>query len=179
MMAQYNFHFGKKEKTLKQWVIYSVSTAVAVSLLSYYGTSLLRSRHGAFVRDALCSVSRVFPNRLLSSLCRTAKTGRVTEDDAKTIIGRAQQAAGIASDFFDNDRANTDLRAKDEVSFAVEEWKRLNPSPKIDQALRKQHPLLSEAQLCVLSQAERYVDGDAVGIRYVGMQVCEEEVKPL
>jgi hypothetical protein len=174
-MTQYNFHFGKKEKTLKQWVIYSVSTALAVSLLSYYGTSLLRSRHGAFVRDALCSVSQVFPNRLLSSLCRTAKTGRVTEDDAKTIIGRAQQATGIASDFFDNDRNNTDLRAVDEISFAIEEWERLNPSPKIDPKLRRQFPTFTEEQLCVLSQAERYVDGAVIGIRYVGMRVCEDE----
>jgi len=174
-MPQHNFSFGKKEKTLKQWVMYSVGTATAVALLSHFGTQLLQSKHGGFVRDAVCSVSRVFPNRFLSTLCRTAKSEKVSKDDAKTIIGRGQQMTGIASDFFDNDRENTDLRARDEVSFAIEEWERLNPSPKIDPKLRRQFPTFTEEQLCVLSQAERYADGAAIGIRYVGMRVCGDE----
>lgn len=174
-MPQYNFHFGKKEKTLKQWVIYSVSTAVSVTLLSHFGSQFLQTKHGEFAKDLVCSISRAFPTRLLSTLCRTAQKGEITEDDARTIIGRVQQVTGLASDFFDNDRDNTDLRAKDEVSFAIEEWERLNPSPKIDPRLRRQFPEFSEEQLCVLSQAERYVDGDAIGIRYSGMSVCEEE----
>ena len=77
--------------------------------------------------------------------------------------------------YFDNDRQNTNLRALDEVDFAIERWKLTNPAPKIDDSLRQQLPSLSETQLCVLSQAERYTDGDAIGIRYAGMSVCEAE----
>lgn len=91
------------------------------------------------------------------------------------MLGRAQQVTGFAPEYFDYDKDNTDLRAKDEVDFAIENWKKLNPSPKIDSALRKQFPTFTEEQLCVLSQAERYTDGNAIGIRYVGMVVCEEE----
>ena len=74
---------------------------------------------------------------------------------------------------FDRDRANTDLRAADEVSYAIEQWERANPGPKINPALRKQFPDFTEDQLCVLSQAERYEDGNAFGLRYRGMGVCE------
>lgn len=108
-------------------------------------------------------------------MCRASKDGVITAPEAKTILGRAQQVTGVASKYFDNDYENTDLRAKDEIDFAIEGWKRLNPSPKIDAKLRKQLPNLSEDQLCVLSQAERYVDSDSIGIRYIGMMVCEEE----
>jgi hypothetical protein len=173
-MPQYNFHFGRKEKTLKQWVIYSLGVALAVSLLSYYGTSILKSKHGAFITDLLCSVSKIFPTRLSNSLCRTARSGEVTADDAKTIVGRIQQVVGTGSDFFDNDPLMTDLRARDEVNFAIEEWKRFDPSPSIDEKLKKQFPQLASEQLCVLSQAERYSDGDALGIRYIGMTTCED-----
>lgn len=122
-------------------------------------------------------MSKVLPEgdlaRLFSTMCRAVDDRVITPKEAKTALGRAQQATGIASEYFDNDRDNTDLRAEDEVDFAIEGWKRLNPSPKIDKALRREFPLLTEEQLCVLSQAERYTDGDAIGIRYVGMSVCE------
>lgn len=135
------------------------------------------------MRDVICSVSKVVPegnvSRLLSAMCQASKDGTITPPEAKVILGRGQQVNGIGSNFFDNDRENTDLRAEDEVSYAIEQWVKQNPSPKIDLKLRKQFPSLTEIQLCVLSQAKRYTDGDAVGIRYVGMEVCEEdEVKP-
>lgn len=182
-MAKFNFHFGVRRPQLKGWVVYSVSTAVAISLIVTYGNKLLSSRHGEFFKDAICSVSRAFPEgqwgRLFGTLCRTAKKGKVDPDDARKILGRTQQLTGKGDYYFDNDWRNTDARAEDEVSFAIESWKRANPLPKIDPALRKQFPYFTEEQLCVLSQAERYADGTTIGIRYVGMSTCEEdEVKP-
>lgn len=179
-MRYFEFHRGERKKSLKQWVVYSVSTAAAVSLVVHFGNELLKSKHGEFVRDALCSVSRVLPDgrfsRLLGSMCRAAKDGAITPDEAKKIIGRGQQVVGVFSEYFDKDQANLELRAEDEVSHAIEMWKRSNPSPKIDSALRKKFPGLNKEQLCVLSQAERYELSDGtLGIRYVGMGVCDEE----
>jgi len=112
---------------------------------------------------------------VLSTLCRASKDGTITPDEAKTALGRGQQAVGLFREYFDNDRDNTDLRARDEVDFAVERWEQADPSPKPDPALRRRFPSFTSEQLCVLSQADRYVDGSAVGIRYVGMSVCGEE----
>jgi hypothetical protein len=174
-----NFHFGRRRPSIKQWAAYSVGTATAVALIVHYGNMLLASKHGEFIRDAICATSKVMPDghlaRLMSTLCRASKDGTITPEEAKTALGRAQQATGAFREYFDNDPENTDLRAKDEVDFAVEGWKRLNPSPKIDPGLRRQFPDMTEEQLCVLSQAERYTDGDAIGIRYAGMAVCEDE----
>lgn len=179
-MPFFEFHREERKKSLKQWVIYSVGAATAVSLVVHFGNELLRSKHGEFVRDALCSVSRVLPDgkfsRLFGSMCRAAKDGIITPDEAKKIVGRGQQVAGVFSEYFDKDQANLELRAEDEVSHAIEMWKRSNPSPKIDPSLRKKFQGLSEEQLCVLSQAERYELSDGtLGTRYVGMSVCDEE----
>jgi hypothetical protein len=178
---RFNFHLGARRPTAKQWAAYSVAVAIAVPLAVHYGNALLRSRHGAFARDAICAASRVLTHaelaRMLSTLCRAAKDGEITPDEARTAIGRAQQATGLFREYFDNDRDNTDLRARDEVDFAVEQWERANPSPRIDPALRGQFPSFTEEQLCVLSQAERYAGGNSIGIRYVGMSVCEDEGK--
>lgn len=174
-----NFHFGRRRPTIKQWAVYSVGTAAAVSLIVSVGNSILSSRHGVLFKDTVCAIGKALPDgdlsRLFRSLCRAVKDGVITPEEAKTALGRAQQATGKFDVYFDNDRENTDLRAKDEVDFAIEEWKRLNPSPKINPAMRRDFPSLTTAQLCVLSQAERYTDGDSIGIRYVGMEVCEEE----
>lgn len=179
-----NFHFGAKRPRLKGWIAYSVSTAIAISLIVTYGNKLLSSRHGEFFKDAICSVSRVFPEgqwgRLFGTLCRTAKKGRVDPNDARKVLGRAQQLTRKGNQYFDNDWQNTGARAEDEVDFALEEWKRANPLPKIDTTLRKQFPSYTEEQLCILSQAERYTNGDAIGIRFIGMSLCEEgEVKSI
>jgi len=179
-MPYFEFHKGERKKSLKQWVIYSVSAAAAVSLIVHFGNELLKSKHGEFVRDALCSVSKVLPDgkfsRPFGSMCRAAKDGEITPDEARKILGRGQQAVGVFSEYFDKDQSNLELRAEDEVSHAVEMWKRSNPSPRINSALRKTFPQLSEEQLCVLSQAERYEMSDGtLGVRYVGMSVCEEK----
>ena len=171
----FKFHIGRRKPKLKQWAIYSLGTCAAAVLTAHFGTMLLQSERGEFARDLICSASRVFQERLLSVLCRTAESGIITEDDARKIIGRAQQAVDAGSELFDNDRVNTDLRAEDEVDFAIEGWGRQNPAPKIDPKLKREFPEMTEEQLCVLSQAERYVDGNAIGIRYVGMSVCEDE----
>lgn len=175
----YGFRIGRRETTVKKWVVYSLGTATAVGLIVHFGNMLLVSKYGELFRDAACAASKVVPDgdlaRLMSTLCRASKDGVITPVEAKAALGRAQQVTGQFSEYFDNDRDNTDLRAEDEVDFAIEGWKRLNPSPKIDPRLKKQFPEMTEKQLCVLSQAERYVDGDAIGIRYVGMSVCEDE----
>jgi len=176
---RFNFRLGARRPIAKQWAAYSVTVAIAVPLAVHYGNALLRSRHGAFARDAICALSRVLTHaelaRTLSTLCRATKDGEVTPDEARTAIGRAQQVTGLFREYFDNDRDNTDLRARDEVDFAVEQWERANPSPKIDPALRRRFPSFTEEQLCLLSQADEYVDGNAIGIRYVGMSVCDGE----
>jgi len=171
-------HFGRQKPTIKQWVAYSIGTATAVSLIAHFGNVLLASKHGEFARDLVCSVSKVLPDgdlaRLFSSACRASADRKITPDEAKKIVGRAQQVTGKGSEYFDNDYHNTVLRAEDEVDFAVEKWKLLNPSPKIDPELRRQFPLFTEDQLCVLSQAQRYAEPGLIGVRYVGMEVCEE-----
>lgn len=176
---RFNFNFGRRRPNIKQWAVYSVTTAATVSLIVHYGNALLSSKHGEFFRDAICAAAKVFPDgdvaRALSSACRASKDGVITPDEAKTVLGRVQQTTGKFDEYFDNDSTNTDLRTEDEVDFAIEEWERKNPSPKIDPDLRKQFPDFTEDQLCVLSQAERYTDGDAIGIRYNGMSVCEDE----
>lgn len=179
-MPYFEFHKEERKKSPKQWVIYSIGATTAVSLVVHFGNELFRTKHGAFVRDALCSVSKVLPDsglsRLFGSMCRAANDDVITPDEAKKIIGRGQQVVGIFSEYFDKDQTNLELRAEDEVSYAIEMWKRSNPSPKIDSSLRKKFPELSEEQLCVLSQAERYELSDGtLGIRYVGMGVCNKE----
>lgn len=175
---RFNFHVGARAPTVKQWVAYSLGTAAAVALVVHFGNALLASRHGEFVRDAVCSVSKALPDgdlaRLLASLCRASADRRITPDEGRQAVDRAAKAAGVAPGMFDRDGENTDLRAEDEVSYAIERWKRANPSPKIDPDLRRELPHLSETQLCVLSQAERYTDGAASGLRYRGMGVCED-----
>ncbi len=175
------FNLGKVRPSTKQWVGYSIGTAAAVALIVHFGNMLLASKHGEFFRDLICSTSKVLPEgdlaRLMSSACRASEDGKITPSEAKTMLGRSQQVVGVGSEYFDNDRSNTDLRAKDEVGFAIERWERQNPSPKIDPVLRRQFPSFTEEQLCVLSQAERYVEGNSIGMRYVGMSVCEDEVK--
>lgn len=171
------FIFNKRRPDIV-WAMYTVATATAVSLIVYYGNALLSSKHGEFLRDAVCAAAKVFPDgdvaRILSSACRASKDGVITPDEAKIVLGRVQQATGGFDEYFDNDPTNTDLRAEDEVDFAIEKWERENPGPEIDSALREQFPNFTEEQLCVLSQAERYTEGDAIGIRYNGMEVCEE-----
>lgn len=176
---RFNFNFGRRRPNIKQWAVYSVTTVATVSLIVHYGNALLSSKHGEFFRDAICAAAKVFPEgdvaRALSSACRASKDGVITPDDAKTVLGRVQQTTGKFDEYFDNDSTNTDLRTKDEMDFAIEEWERKNPSPKIEPDLRKQFPDFTEEQLCVLSQAERYTDGNTIGIRYAGMGVCKEE----
>lgn len=178
-MAKLGFHFGRKKHSIWSWVGYSAGTAAAVSLLVHFGNALLSSKHGEFVRDFACSASKAFPDgdisRFLFSFCEAAKDGKIDPDEAKGIIDRGQRVTGIGSDFFDRDPVNLERRAKDEVDYAIDRWKAANPSPRIDPELRRLNPTLDDTQLCVLSQAERYTDGDATGIRYVGMSVCEED----
>lgn len=168
-----------KRPTVGQWVAYSVSIAVAAPLVVHFGNKLLSSRHGAFARDAICAVTRVLPNgdlaRLFSTVCRAAKDGKITTEEARSALDRGAKAAKISSSFFDNDSYNTDIRAQDEVDYALERWKFQNPAPVVSHSLRKQFPSMLEAQLCVLSQAEKYHEDGSIGLRYVGMGVCEEE----
>jgi hypothetical protein len=176
---KFEFHAGKRPPTIKKWVAYSISAAMAISLIVHYGNRILAYKHADLARDIVCAASKVLPDgqlaRLLASLCRASQDGKISEEEARIILGRTQQLTGEDAQLFDNDRHNTDLRARDEVDYAVERWERLNPSPKIDSKLRDEHPDLTESQLCVLSQAERYETSDgAIGIRYVGMGVCEE-----
>lgn len=177
-MAQFNFQFGKR-KTAKQWAVYAVVTAFGSVAIAASLNRILNSPHGEIVTHTVCRIADAFDDgpwsRFFFTVCESMRKGEVTEEDAKKILGRGQQIAGVGSDFFDNDRENTDLRAEDEVSYAIHQWKKRNPSPKIDPVLRRDFPTLTTDQLCVLSQAERYVDGSAIGIRYVGMSVCEEE----
>jgi len=167
------------DRSLKHWLAYSAAIAAAVTITVSLGNRLLMSRHAGLARDVVCTASRAFTHvelaRVLSTLCRASKDGTITPDEAKTALGRGQQAVGLFREYFDNDRDNTDLRARDEVDFAVERWEQADPSPKPDPALRRRFPSFTSEQLCVLSQADRYVDGSAVGIRYVGMSVCGEE----
>lgn len=176
-MPQFKFQFGKR-KTTKQWAIYAVVTALGSIAIASSLNRVLNSPHGEIVTDTVCRVADVFEDsewsRFFLTLCESMRKGEVTEDDAKKILGRGQQVVGAGSDFFDNDRDNTDLRTEEEVSHAIHQWKKQNPAPKIDPALRRDFPTLTTEQLCVLSQAERYTDGNAIGIRYRGMEVCEE-----
>ena len=179
MIPLFDRLFFGKNRPFHEWIIYATTTAGAVALIVFFGNQLLMSKYGDLARDAACSASKAMPenefSRLLSTFCRAAKDGKITEDEARTILGRTQQVLGSGGVYFDNDRRNTDLRTLDEVDFAIERWKLANPAPKRDDSLRQKLPTLSETQLCVLSQAERYTDGDAIGIRYVGMGVCEAE----
>jgi hypothetical protein len=174
---KFNFHFGRKDITAKQWLKYSLVTASLAALLSHCGTQVLQSRHGDWVRDGLCAVSLKLPDgvwsRLLHALCEASKDGVITENEARVALDRASQATGESSEYFNRDPANLERRASAEVSYAIDRWKAANPPPQIDPELRRQLPNLSKAQLCVLSQAERYEDGGAIGIRYAGMDVCE------
>jgi hypothetical protein len=173
----FKFHLGKKEKTVRQWAVYALLSSLAASLLSL----LLSSGLGRYVTKLSCEFAYELSNedisRLLATLCKSGKDGEVTEDEARAIIDRASKAARVepVTTYLDEDPKNLERRGEEEVDFAVESWRRKNPGPKIDPALRRQFPDFSEEQLCVLSQAERYADGNAIGIRYAGMGVCEEE----
>lgn len=172
----FKFHLGKREKTVRQWAVYALLSSLAASLLSL----LLSSGFGRHVTRLSCEFAYELGNgdisRLLATLCKSGEDGEVTESEAKAIIDRASKAAKAdpITTYLDEDQENLERRAEEEVDFAIEEWERKNPSPKIDPGLRKQFPDFTEDQLCVLSQAERYTDGDAIGIRYNGMEVCEE-----
>lgn len=175
----FKIQFGQRLPNVKRWGLRLISTATALFLVSYLGNALLQSKHGNFFRDAICLMSKKFPEgdvgKLLSTMCGMAEDKFISEDEAKIILERAREAANIPREYFNDNQKNTQRRSEDEVRLAVEDWERLNPSPKIDKTLREQFPSLTEEQLCVLSQAERYIDGDAIGIRYAGMEVCEDE----
>ena len=177
-MTRFNFEFGEKKATIKQWVIYSIGSAITVSLMVHFGNLLLKSKHGELFRDTICTMSRSFPDgnlgRWLSTSCRSFKDGKISSDEAKTLLGRTQQVIGLGSKFFDNDQSNTDFRAIDEVNFALEKWEQLNPRPKVNSALRNEFPQFTESELCILSQAESYSDGNAIGLRYIGLTPCED-----
>lgn len=179
-MPQFKFQFGKRKKSASQWAAYAVVTALGSVAIASSLNRILNSPHGVIVTDTVCRVANVFEDdewsRFFLTLCESMRKGEVTEEDGKKILGRGQQIVGAGSTFFDNDPENTDLRAEEEVSHAIHQWKKRNPSPKIDPALRRDFPTLTTEQLCVLSQAERYTVGDTIGIRYRGMGVCEEEL---
>jgi hypothetical protein len=166
----FHFHFGRKDITTKQWLKYSLITATLATLLSYCGTLVLQAGHGDW---GLCAVSLKLPDgawsRFFHTLCEASEDGVITENEARVILDRTGQAA----EYFNRDPVNLERRAGAEVSYAVDRWRYINPSPQIDPGLRRQLPNLSETQLCILSQAETYETPDGViGIRYVGMDVC-------
>ena len=168
--------FGCKEITTRQWVIYSLVTATLATLLSHCGTRVLQHRYGNWSRLGVCELSLKLPDgmwsRLFHILCEASRDKVISEDEARRILDRT----GIATEYFNRDPVNLERRAVTEVSYAIDRWKNSNPSPSIDPELRRQHPNLSHSELCVLSQAERYETPDGgIGIRYVGMSVCEEE----
>ena len=163
---------------MRQWAVYALLSSLAASLLSL----LLSSGVGRELMRLSCSFAYDLGNddisRLLATLCKSGEDGVVTEEEAKAIIDRAIKAAGpdAAREFLEEDPENLERRAVEEVDFGVRRYEALyDDSPKIDAALRKQFPEFTEEQLCVLSQVERYMDGDAIGMRYVGMRVCDEE----
>lgn len=172
----FKFHFGKKEKTIKQWVIYAIFSSFVASALSVF----LSSDFGKLITELSCESAYELKNedisRFLATLCKSGENDEITEDEAKAIIDRASKVikAEPITTYLDEDLENLERRAEEEIDFAIKSWERKNPSPKIDPALRKQFPDFTDIQLCVLSQAERYTDGNAIGIRYVGMKVCEE-----
>ena len=175
-----NFHFGRKEITTKQWVVYSAVTATLASLLSYCGTRALQSRHGNLLKDSVCAVAMRLPDgawsRMFHAMCEVSKDGRITEEEARRVLDRASQVTGRSTEYFNRDPDNLNRRATSEVSYAIDRWKAANPSPKISQEVKRQFPHLTFSQQCVLSQAEKYEEpGGIIGIRYAGMGVCEEE----
>ena len=173
-----DFHFGRREITTKQWVIYSAVTAALAALLSYCGTQALQSRHGNLLKDAACTAAMRLPDgawsRMFHAMCKASEDGRITEEEARKILDRASQATGRSTEYFNRDPDNLNRRATSEVSYAIDRWKVANPSPKISREVKRQFPHLTFSQQCVLSQAERYEEPDGIiGIRYVGMSVCE------
>lgn len=173
----FEFHLGKRKKSIKQWAVYALLSSLAASLLSL----VLSSGLGRHVTRLSCEFAYELDNedisRLLATLCKSGEDGEVTESEAKAIIDRASKAikADPVTSYLDEDPENLERRAEEEVDFAVKKYEaEYLRGPKIDENLKKQHPQLTPEQLCVLSQAERYTDGDAIGIRYVGMEVCEE-----
>jgi hypothetical protein len=186
----YKFQIGKRKKTIKQWAVYSLVTALSASLLSL----VLSSDAGKFLTELSCAVTYEIDNedlsRLLATLCKSGEDGEVTEEEARAIIDRGSGAVGLdaARDFLDSDIENLERRAEEEVDFSIRKYEALYPQadPKIDENLKKAHPDFSREQLCVLSQAERREEGPdgseaqrllggPISIRYVGMGVCEEE----
>ena len=168
--------FGRKEITTRQWVIYSLVTATLATLLSHCGTRVLQHRYGNWSRLGVCELSLKLPDgmwsRFFHVLCEASRDKVISEDEARRILDRT----GLGTEYFNRDPVNLERRAVTEVSYAIDRWKDSNPSPSIDPELRRQHPNLSHSELCVLSQAERYETPDGgIGIRYVGMSVCEEE----
>jgi len=185
----HKFQIGKKEKTVKQWVVYSVVMALSASLLSL-----------AFSSDfgkALTKLSCIFAykvenediSRLLATICRSGEDGVVTEDEAKAITDRGSKVigAGSAGEFLNEDRENLDRRAEEEVDYAIKKYETQYPQddPVINENLRRAHPDFTFEQLCVLNQAERVEEasdgtqaqrllGGAISLKYVGMKVCKE-----
>lgn len=181
---------GKRKKTIKQWAVYSLVTALSASLLSL----VLSSGAGKFLTELSCAVAYEIDNedlsRLLATLCKSGEGGEVTEEEAKAIIDRGSRIVGpgVARDFLDSDMGNLERRAEEEVDFAVKRYEALSSqaNPKIDKNLKKAYPDFSRERLCVLSQAERNEEesdgseaqrllGGPISIRYAGMGVCEEE----
>jgi hypothetical protein len=186
----FKFRFGKKEKTIAQWVSYSLLTGLSAYLISFF----LSSNFGLSLSRLACTFTFLTKNpdisRFLASVCVATEDGRVTEEEAKVIADRAARLVSPESvqSFFDEDRKNQERRAEAEVDFAIREFEasRIQTNPKIDKNLKRAHPNLSHEQLCVLSQAERREEGPdgseaqkllegPISIHYEGMRVCEED----
>lgn len=186
----FKFQFGKKEKTIAQWVSYSLLTGLSAYLITF----LLSSNFGLDLSRLTCTLTFLTKNpdisRFLASICVATEDEQVTEEEAKVITDRAARLVSPESvqSFFDEDPQNQERRAEAEVDFAVREFtaSQSHADPKIDENLKKNHPNLSQEQLCVLSQAERREEkpdgseaqrllGGPISIHYVGMGVCEED----
>jgi hypothetical protein len=143
---KFGFQIGKKKKTMKEWVIYSIVMAGGVAILIGPINALLQNKFGRAVLNIVCQAQVSIPDqqvrRFIFAFCTAVEDGKIDEDEATGIIDRGQQLLrneGI-NDFFVQDQKAINQRVKNEVDFALADYLRQTEKPKFPCSEYEQFP---------------------------------------
>jgi hypothetical protein len=130
-MPDFNFKFnvGKKKKTMKDYVIFSVIFASITIIAVPYLNRFIKSEIGKTVNGIICnSPYLLMPDgqikRLIYGWCKSIEDGNLDDDEFGHLVDRAQQFSKNEdfNEFFWKDPKILDKRVKAEVGLAIDSY---------------------------------------------------------
>jgi hypothetical protein len=143
---KFDFQIGKRKKTIKEWVIYSVVLVGGVSILIGFINTLLQNKFGKATINIICNTQVYIPDqqvrRFIFAFCTAVGDGKIDEDEATGIIDRGQQLLRNEeiNDFFVQDEKVINQRVKNEVDYAINEYTRQTEKPRFPCSEYEQFP---------------------------------------